>query len=105
MNQNLSPLQPQLAVNSDLQPQSAMQLEPSQPAVFTNQFMAQGIQGQLINSQLLVQPQTSQQPVLIKPQNTTPSKPLLSSGKSSSAMMTDCTPLNQVITFERDAII
>lgn len=88
-------------MNSVLQSQSAMfsgvqQLEPSQPAVFTNQFMAQGMQGQLINSQLLVQPQTSQQPVLIKPQNTTPSKPLLPSGKPSSAVMTDCTPLNQV---------
>lgn len=103
-NQNLSSLQPQLAMNSVLQPQSSMlsgvPLHPSQPAVLTNQFMAGGMQGQLLNSQLLVQPQTSQQPVLLKSQSMTPSKPLISSGKSSSAMMADCTPLHQVIISE-----
>ncbi|XP_078358290.1 clathrin interactor 1-like isoform X2 [Oculina patagonica] len=98
-NQNLSSLQPQLAMNSVLQPQSSVlsgvQFQPSQPAVLTNQFMAGGMQGQFLNSQLLVQPQQGQQPVLIKSQTMTPSKPLISSGKSSSAMMADCTPIHQ----------
>lgn len=69
-----------------------------QPAVYTNQFMTGGMQGQLFNSQLLVQPQTSQQPVLIKSQTTsmTPSKPLISSGKPFSTITADCTPLHQV---------
>lgn len=84
---------------------SGVQLQPSQPAVLTNQYMAGGMQGQFLNSQLLVQPQTSQQPVLIKSQTMTPSKPLISSGKSSSAMMADCTPIHQVITFQHSDVI
>lgn len=88
-----SALQPQASALSGLQPQ------PAQPAILPNQFMLGGMQGPLLNSQLLVQSQTSQQPVLIKSQAMTPSKPLMA-GKSSSAMMADCTPLHQVSTAE-----
>lgn len=90
-------------MNSALQPQgsvlSGLQLQPAQPAVLTNQFMLGGMQRPLLNSQLLVQSQTSQQPVMIKSQTMTPSKPLIA-GKSSSAMMADCIPLHQVSTAE-----
>ena len=91
-------------MNSALQPQgsvlSGLQLQPAQPAIVPNQFMLGGMQGPLLNSQLLVQSQTSQQPVLIKSQTMTPSKPLIAD-KSSSALE-ECTPLHLVRTAEID---
>lgn len=87
---------PQLAMNSTLQPQN--DVLSAQPAVLTNQFMSGRMQGQFSNSQLLVQPQTSQQPVLIKSQTLTPSKPLTSRGKSSAGLIGDGTPMGQVGT-------
>ena len=88
-------------MNSALQPQgnalSGLQLQPAQPSVLPNQLMLGGMQGPLVNSQLLVQSQTSQQPVLMKSQAMTPSKRLIA-GKTSSTMMADCTPLHQVST-------
>ena len=90
-------------MNSALQPQasalSGLQLQPAQPTILPNQFILGGMQGPLLNSQVLFQSQTSQQPVLVKSQAMTPSKPLIA-GKSSSAMMADCTPLHQVRTAE-----
>ena len=90
-------------MNSALQPQgsalSGLQLQPAQPAILPNQFMLGGMQAPLLNSQLLVQSQRSQQPVLMKSQTMTPSKPLIAE-KSSSAMMAECTPLHQVRTVE-----
>lgn len=89
-------------MNSTLQPQSDMlssvQLQSAQSAVLSNQFMSGGVQGQFFNSQLIVQPQASHQPVLIKSQALTPSKPFISSGKSSSGVIADGTPLHQVAT-------
>ena len=73
---------------------SGLHLQPAQPAMQPNQCVVGGMPAPL-NSQLLVQSQTSQQPVLIKSQAITPSKPLIA-GKSSSAMLADCTPLHQV---------
>lgn len=78
---------------------SGLQLQPAQPTVLPNQCMLGGMQGPLLNSQPLVQSQTSQQPVLIKSQAMTPSKALIA-GKSSSAMLADCSPLHQVSTAE-----
>lgn len=95
-NQSLSALQSEIAMN--FQPQgsslSGLQRQPAQPAMLPNQCILGGMPGPLLNSQLLVQSQTSQQPVLIKSQAMTPSKPLIA-GKSSSAMLADCTPLHQ----------
>lgn len=74
---------------------SGLQLQPAQPAMLANQCILGGMPGPLLNSQLLVHSQTSQQPVLTKSQAMTPSKPLIA-GKSSSTMLADCTPLHQV---------
>lgn len=53
--------------------------------------MSEGMQGQFLNSQLLVQPQTRQQSVTL-----TPSKPPASIGKT--GLVADNTPLHQVAT-------
>lgn len=85
-NQNPSSFQPPLQVTSALRPHSGMmagvQLQPSQPAMLNNQFMSGGMQGQFNNSDLLVQPQASEQPVTL-----TLSTPPTSSGKTSSGLM------------------
>ena len=87
-------------MNSSLQPQSdllsGLQLQSPQPTVLTNQYTSGGMQGQFLNSRLLVQPQTGHQPVLIESQSLTPSKPLITSAKSTSGLIADGTPLHQV---------
>ena len=74
---------------------SGLQLQPAQPTILPNQSMLGGMQGPVLNSQPLVQSQTSQQPVLIKSQAMTPSKAVIP-GKSPSAVLADCSPLHQV---------
>lgn len=59
------------------------------------------MQGQFLNnSPLLVQPQTAQQPISLKSQTLTPSKPLNASGKPASELIADSTPLHQVFVTE-----
>lgn len=92
-------LQPQPSLQSQpgLQPQASLQPQPVHSALMNNQFVSGAMQGQIPNTQLFVQPQPSQQPMLVKPQTMTPSKPLLPSGKSSSSVMAEGTPLRQKV--------
>lgn len=89
-------------MNSTLQPQSnllssGVDFQSLQPTALTNQFSSGTMQGQLLNnSPLLVQPQTAQQPISLKSQTLTPSKPLNASGKPVSELIADSTPLHQV---------
>ena len=72
-----------------------------QPTALTNQFSSGTMQGQFLNnSPLLVQPQTAQQPISLKSQTLTPSKPLNASGKPASELIADSTPLHQVFVAE-----
>lgn len=88
------PQQPQLPVpSSNLQPQigipPSLQPPSSQTAVLNNQFMSGTMQGQLYNSGgLFVHPQAAQEPV-----NVTPTKPLISSGKTTSGLLPGSSPL------------
>lgn len=87
--------QPSLQPQPGLQPQTSLQPQPVQSAVMNSQFVSGVMQGQIPNSQLFVQPQPNQQPMHIKPQTMTPSKPLVASGKSSSGVLAEGTPLHQ----------
>ena len=89
-------LQPGLQPQPGPQPQTSLQPQPVQSAVMNSQFVSGVMQGQIPNSQLFVQPQPNQQPMHIKPQTMTPSKPLVASGKSSSGVLAEGTPLHQV---------
>lgn len=103
MTQNFSafqpqqPQQPQLPVpSSNLQPEigifSSLQPQSSQTAVLNNQFMSGTMQGQLYNSGgLFVHPQAAQESV-----NVTPTKPLMSSGKTTPGLLPGSSPLHQV---------
>lgn len=99
--QVLSSFSAPLATNSTLQPQSnllssGVDFQPLQPTALTNQFSSGTMQGQFLNnSPLLVQPQTAQQPISLKSQTLTPSKPLNASGKPASELIADSTPLHQ----------
>ena len=91
------PQQPQLPVpSSNLQAQigipPSLQPPSSQTAVLNNQFMSGTMQGQLYNSGgLFVHPQAAQEPV-----NVTPTKPLISSGKTTSGLLPGSSPLQPV---------
>lgn len=87
-------------MNSTLQPQSnllssGVDFQSLQPTALTNQFSSGTMQGQF-----LVQPQTAQQPISLKSQTLTPSKPLNASGKPASELIADSTPLHQVFVTE-----
>jgi len=89
-----SNIQPQIGIPSSLQPQS------SQTAVLNNQFMSGTMQGQLYNSGgLFVHPQAAQEPV-----NVTPTKPLISSGKTTSGLLPGSSPLQPVIKVFRGIV-
>lgn len=108
MTQNFAafqPQQPQLPVpSSNLQPQigipSSLQPQSSQTAALNNQFMSGTMQGQLYNSGgLFVHPQAAQEPV-----NVTPTKPLMSSGKTTSGLLPGSSPLHPVTKVVRGIV-